>query len=293
MDKRLAEVLACPLCRVSLAPTAQALACATCGSEFPVTAGVPHLLLSSAEEKSSAAFAPIKVAETGWVAAGKRLLGVPSPTFETADIRGQIPRFVASFPREAVLINIGSASLRHGDNVFNLDLMPGPGVDVLGDATRLPFRDGSVDGIVCRRVLEHVRKPGKAVEEMLRVLKPGGRVWCEIPFLQGYHPTPTDFQRYTRAGLADLFDQFRTVELDVALGPSSTLSWILREYCAILFSFGNPVLYKIGERVFSWVTLPVKFLDFFLARNRFAGQIASSFYIIAEKPADRAGDAER
>jgi SAM-dependent methyltransferase len=204
-------------------------------------------------------------------------------------MREQVPRFVASFPEGARIVNVGSAGLRHGPSVLNVDLAADYGVDIVGDATQLPFQDESLDGFISRRVLEHVCKPDRAVAEMRRALKPGGRVWCEIPFLQGYHPTPTDFQRYTKAGMADLFDQFTVVELGVASGPSSAMSWMLREYLAILFSFNNPHLYKIGERVFSWLTQPVKLLDFFLVRNRFAPQIASSFYIIAQKDGAAAG----
>lgn len=283
MDKRLEAILACPACRTRLEVSDRDLGCTTCGRRFPLDGGVPVLLPPGADYTLTGPSAKIRVEERGWVTAAKGLVGVPSPTLETADLRAQIPRFVASFPQEAILANIGSAGLRHGQNVFNVDLMPGAGVDVVGDATRLPLVDGGLDGIVCRRVLEHVQKPGKAVAEMARVLRPGGRVWCEIPFLQGYHPTPTDFQRYTRDGLADLFDEFEIRELGVALGPSSTLSWILREYLAILFSFNNPMLYKIGERVFSRLTLPIKYLDLITARSRFAGQIASSFYVIAER----------
>jgi uncharacterized protein YbaR (Trm112 family)/SAM-dependent methyltransferase len=285
VDKGLLSVLACPECRTRLAEVGSELSCEACGRRFPVVDGTPHLVLPREGAPALPLGERISVPETGWVSAAKRLVSVPSPTFETREMREQVPQFVASFPEGARIANVGSAALRHGSGVLNVDLFPDYGVDVVGDATQLPFQDGSLDGFISRRVLEHVCKPGKAVAEMHRVLKPGGRVWCEIPFLQGYHPTPTDFQRYTKAGMADLFDQFTVVELGVASGPSSTVSWVMREYLAILFSFNNPHLYKVGERVFSWLTQPVKFLDFFLARNRFAPQIASSFYIIAQKEA--------
>ncbi len=295
MDNRLARVfdmLACPHCRTPLAEHGPNLLCGDCGAEYPVVDGTPILLLSAVDEKTSQPGAKIRVEEQGLISAAKRLVGVPSPTLETPGLKRSIPNFLRAFPPEARVANIGSADLRYGSGggspVLNIDLIHTPGVDVVGDATRLPLRENSLDAIVCRRVLEHVRKPGKAVAEFHRVLKPGGRVWCEIPFLQGYHPTPTDFQRYTRDGLADLFDQYRVVEIGVALGPSSTLSWILREYLAILFSFNQPILYKVNERIFSWLTLPVKLLDYALVRSRFAGQIASSFYLVAEKDAKAA-----
>ena len=275
------EALAGPRCRTGLEGDERELRCAACGMAYLVEDGVPILLVEPA--KLPKAGRKVNVEQPGWMKVAKQVLTVPSPTLENQALRTQMPKFLASFPADAFLANVGSASLTYGDRIVNVDLFPDPGVHVVGDATRLPFQDGSLDGVISRRVLEHVRKPGLAVAEMHRVLRPGGRVWCEIPFLQGYHPTPTDFQRYTVDGLADLFDQFEVVDVGVALGPSSTLSWILREYLAILFSFGNPYLYKINERLFSWLTLPVKYLDLITARSPFATQIASSFYIVAQK----------
>ena len=45
------------------------------------------------------------------------------------------------------------------------------------------------------------------------------------------------------------------------------------------------LLYKAGERVFSYVLLPLRYLDFLLERHPQASQIASSFYLIATKEA--------
>ncbi len=47
---------------------------------------------------------------------------------------------------------------------------------VQGDAHALPFRDEEFDLVYCRYVLEHLSDPAKALEEMRRVLKVGGRV---------------------------------------------------------------------------------------------------------------------
>ena len=40
----------------------------------------------------------------------------------------------------------------------------------------------------------------KVVSEMLRVLKPGGELYCSIPFIFGFHASPHDYQRYTVEG---------------------------------------------------------------------------------------------
>ncbi|MFF4899582.1 methyltransferase domain-containing protein [Streptomyces sp. NPDC001068] len=45
-----------------------------------------------------------------------------------------------------------------------------------GEAAALPVPDGSMDLVWCERVLQHLTDPDRAVAEMARVLRPGGRV---------------------------------------------------------------------------------------------------------------------
>jgi SAM-dependent methyltransferase len=49
----------------------------------------------------------------------------------------------------------------------------------------LPFEDGSLDAIRADRLLIHVADPGEAIAEMLRVLKPGGRIALSEPDILG------------------------------------------------------------------------------------------------------------
>ncbi len=55
--------------------------------------------------------------------------------------------------------------------------VPGPG-SVLGSALALPFRDGAVDVCYSSNVLEHVPDQDRMLDEMLRVVRPGGLVFC-------------------------------------------------------------------------------------------------------------------
>ncbi|WP_420452708.1 class I SAM-dependent methyltransferase [Ilumatobacter sp.] len=50
-----------------------------------------------------------------------------------------------------------------------------------GDATRLPFADGSFDRIITSEVLEHVQDDVAAIDEMVRVLAPGGILAATVP----------------------------------------------------------------------------------------------------------------
>jgi ubiquinone/menaquinone biosynthesis C-methylase UbiE len=45
-----------------------------------------------------------------------------------------------------------------------------------GDATALPFADGAFDTVVTRYSFHHLREPGRALAEMRRVCRPGGRI---------------------------------------------------------------------------------------------------------------------
>jgi SAM-dependent methyltransferase len=50
-----------------------------------------------------------------------------------------------------------------------------------GDVFRLPFADGSFDRVVCAEVMEHVHDYPAAVGELVRVLRPGGRIGITVP----------------------------------------------------------------------------------------------------------------
>jgi SAM-dependent methyltransferase len=52
---------------------------------------------------------------------------------------------------------------------------------VKGDAYRLPFPDGAFDVVICSEVLEHLPDYPRAVAEIRRVLKPGGRLCVSVP----------------------------------------------------------------------------------------------------------------
>jgi SAM-dependent methyltransferase len=47
---------------------------------------------------------------------------------------------------------------------------------VEGDANNLPFDDATFDAAHCERVLMHLEEPSRAIQEMVRVVRPGGRV---------------------------------------------------------------------------------------------------------------------
>jgi predicted SAM-dependent methyltransferase len=56
-----------------------------------------------------------------------------------------------------------------------------PLADVKADICNLPFEDNSYDLILCNHVLEHIPDDTKAMQELFRVLKPGGMGIFQIP----------------------------------------------------------------------------------------------------------------
>jgi SAM-dependent methyltransferase len=56
-----------------------------------------------------------------------------------------------------------------------------PLADVKADICNLPFEDNSYDIILCNHVLEHIPDDTKAMQELYRVLKPGGMGIFQIP----------------------------------------------------------------------------------------------------------------
>ncbi len=62
---------------------------------------------------------------------------------------------------------------------MSVDLQPG--AEIRADITRLPFRDGSFDLIICSHVMEHIDDEAAALHNLRRVLAPGGRTIVMVP----------------------------------------------------------------------------------------------------------------
>lgn len=73
--------------------------------------------------------------------------------------------------------------------------------DIFGDAQAIPVADTSVDYVLLLDVLEHLPRPDDCVREVRRVLRTGGKLIIQVPFLYPVHDSPLDFQRWTVHGL--------------------------------------------------------------------------------------------
>ena len=93
-----------------------------------------------------------------------------------------------------------------GASVTSVDVEDRSGeIDLLADIQEMPqIADSSFDTVLCTQVLEHVPRPWRAMAELARVLRPGGRLILSVPHLSAVHEAPHDFYRYTRHGLETL-----------------------------------------------------------------------------------------
>ena len=88
-----------------------------------------------------------------------------------------------------------------------------PLADVKADICALPFEDNTYDFILCNHVLEHIPNDLKAMEELYRVLKPGGTAILQVPLEEDREntfedDTITDQQERTR-----IFGQYDHVRI--------------------------------------------------------------------------------
>lgn len=82
------------------------------------------------------------------------------------------------------------------------------------DGISIPFADASFDAVLCTEVLEHAAAPSALIDEMARVLKPGGTLLATVPFSARVHYAPYDFHRFTKYALAEMFASFEAVSIE-------------------------------------------------------------------------------
>jgi ubiquinone/menaquinone biosynthesis C-methylase UbiE len=84
---------------------------------------------------------------------------------------------------------------------------------VVGDMTRMPFRDGAFDAVTTGETLEHLDGDAAAAGEISRVLTAGGTCIATVPALQSLWSASDDYyehrRRYSRAQLLRLFSSLR------------------------------------------------------------------------------------
>ncbi|MBB2971424.1 class I SAM-dependent methyltransferase [Mesorhizobium sp. RMAD-H1] len=137
--------------------------------------------------------------------------------------------------RGGLVLDMGAGDQAHiHPSIICTEVVAYPATDVLSVGQRLPFRDQSFDGVYTNAVLEHVTDPFACAEELMRVLKPGGKVFCSVPFLQPEHGYPHHYYNMTQDGLTNLFTRLGATPLEKATPnwghPLYAGQWFLSSY---------------------------------------------------------------
>ncbi len=145
----------------------------------------------------------------------------------------QILKLIDEFS-EGLLLDCG-AGLRKNyfSNVINFEIVNYWSTDILGVSEVLPFKDNSFEAVISVAVLEHVCDPFKCAAEIIRVLKPGGKLFSAIPFLQPYHGYPSHYYNMTAQGHRYLYEKDLSnikVEVFDSVKPIFSLTWFLNSY---------------------------------------------------------------
>lgn len=87
--------------------------------------------------------------------------------------------------------------------------------DYTWDGIKMPFEDNSFESSFGTEVLEHCPYPKITLDEVNRVLKPGGIFFFTVPFLWPLHETPHDEFRYTPFALKRLLEDAGFVRINI------------------------------------------------------------------------------
>jgi SAM-dependent methyltransferase len=221
---------------------------------------------------------------------------LPDPPSTTSGFKDPDHKIFQDLPTNPLVFDIGSkrsagkykllGGLPEQCRVVTVDLFEGPGIDLVADAHDLHMVESeTVDCILCANVLEHVKYPTQVASEFFRILKPGGKVYINTPFIFPYHADPDDYYRYSYNGLALVFDKFECLEKSYVRGPSSTMQHLLVNYLALLFSFNNKTIHGINIDLFKYLLFWIKYLDKLIANYDMAYVLQNSTYFIGRKPA--------
>jgi len=309
LDSHIVERLRCPHCQsANLQFASDALTCTACDSRYPVVDGVPVLLdptnpLFDIESVSTNYYGAARVAKRkrGGLRGGLRRLANAAPSLghnlkAEANAAHFLRRVRARGESASVLIvgggtvGEGSEAIAGADDltVVSTDVYLSPQVGAVADGHQLPFEDGTFDGVAVQAVLEHVLDPFQVVAEIHRVLKPGGLVYAETPFMQQVHGGAYDFHRFTHLGHRRLFRHFAEVDSGPCCGPGMALAWSYMYFLRALFNVPPSGVRRVAVDLFArYTAFWLKYLDSVMLSSPNGYNAASGFYFIgtrAENP---------
>ena len=206
--------------------------------------------------------------------------------------RRSLEKCLAQLPPDGLGLDIGAGETSVDPRVLNLNVIPGPNIQIVSLGSLLPFRDETLDLVISQETLEHIADPWQTVAEVFRTLKPGGVFYLQTPFIIGYHPGPNDYWRFTKEAFSELLEssKWQIEALDLTLGHGSGLYRILVEFCAVSASFFMEKLYLPVKGFCAILFFPVQLLDHLTPKGAHRHRIPGGYYCIARKSAGSGTD---
>jgi SAM-dependent methyltransferase len=222
--------LRCPVCGGSFSvPRSQCDG--PCERTFRVIAGQPVLIDAATSIVDPETVAVPKPSSRASVRALAALARTSNPVAERIAHRLAADVRLMGRPRPVVLV-VGGGSVGSGltelyetpdIDLIGFDVYPSRFTQFVADAHCIPLADESVDAVIVQAVLEHVLDPWRVVAEVVRVLRCGGVVYGDTPFLYPVHEGPFDFTRFTESGHRWLFRDFSLIESGVVGGVGTQM----------------------------------------------------------------------
>lgn len=179
---------------------------------------------------------------------------------------------------EKRILNAGSSSVRYGMNCVNVDIQNKQNVDVVCDIHELPDSLGNFDAIVCNAVLQYCHTPQKVASEFYRVLRPGGYLFVEAPWVQPFCPDTPDRYRFSQDALKSIFLNFEIIKVGPSIRSGSAFA-MLGVHIARTLTSNRYINYLLGKLAV-FVLYPFRWI-----RTADGSKTAGSFYIICRKHA--------
>lgn len=286
MNQPTTKLFACPVHKTALV---NGLFCRSCAKEYPSVNGIPILIneansvfltadyLERQAYGGASSYAGSLDNRKGLRQLYRRAMhhlseSTPKKEF---DVRDALVEIKALLPDAEILI-IGSGDTSIRGNATYTDVAFGANVQCIADAHDLPFLDKSFDVCVAVAVLEHVVDPYRCVQEIMRILRPGGYVYAETPFMQPVHMGAYDFTRFTYLGHRRLFRFFEEIRSGIAVGPGTSAGQLLRYALASISD--RPSVKKWLKLFGLLIAYPFHWLDYLSRSKRSAYDSASGFY---------------
>jgi SAM-dependent methyltransferase len=183
-------------------------------------------------------------------------------------------------------LDAGAGAKKLHPRLLAIDVRRNPALGCVASVEALPLAAASLRVVVSQEVVEHVTDPWRAVAELARVLKPGGRLYLQAPFVIGYHDGPRDYWRFTGEGLRQLIESagLEVERLEPSVGAGSGMYRIAVEFWAVLAAAVWPRLYLPVKVLGVIVLRPLCLADRLTASSPAAHRIPGGYLAVAIKP---------